>query len=53
MGLGAFLTRMRRTETSGGAQAATRGSIQSRHVAIGLICWTILLVAGGAAILER
>ncbi len=53
MGLGAFLTWMRRAETSGGAQATTRGSIQSRHVVVGLICWTILLVAGGAVILER
>jgi len=50
---GAFLTRMRRTETSGGDQAETRVSFQSRHLVIGLLCWTALLVAGGAAVLER
>lgn len=51
MRLGRFFAPSRRTGTSGEALAAA--AIQPRYVMIGLICWTILLVVGGAVILER
>ena len=53
MRLGAFLAKVRRADTTGGAPRAARLSIRPRHVVIGLICWTVLLVAAGAVILER
>lgn len=53
MRLGAFLAPIHRPEAADGERAMTGGPTLSRHVVIGLICWTILLVACGAIILER
>jgi hypothetical protein len=53
MKLGTLFSPRIRSEVSDGEQATARTSIQSRHVVIAFMCWTILLVAGGAVILER
>ncbi len=48
-----FYSLRNRSKASDGNETTDNASIQFRNTAIAFICWTILLVAGGAIILER